>query len=141
MLAADIELLEYAAETLSLLAFDHRLMLITKGDLLDQETKIARSGLAQHFRHIEIVSDKSEQTYSGILSRHSVQPRDFLMVGNSLRSDILPVLEVGGSAVYVPQELTWAHETVEISPDVQPGFHQIKNLSELPELVARLEKR
>jgi putative hydrolase of the HAD superfamily len=140
MLVADIELLDYASETLAVLAEDHRLMLITKGDLLDQETKISRSGLAQHFQHIEIVSDKSSQTYRGILSRHSTLPRDFLMIGNSLRSDILPVLEIGGTAVYIPQELTWVHETAESLPTLQPGFHELKHLGELPALVLRLER-
>jgi putative hydrolase of the HAD superfamily len=139
MLLADIELLDYASETLAILAADHRLMLVTKGDLLDQETKISRSGLAQRFKYIEIVSDKSAQTYNAILSRHSTLPRDFLMVGNSLRSDILPVLEIGGSAVYVPQELTWVHETAETTPAEHPGFYQIQHLGELPGLVQRLE--
>ncbi len=140
MLAADIELLDHVAETLGLLSETHRLMLITKGDLMDQETKIARSGLEQHFQFIEIVSDNSIQTYRNILARHSTEPRDFLMVGNSLRSDILPVLEIGASAVYVPQELTWVHEAGE-TPTTQAGFHQIKHLGELPGLVERLESQ
>ncbi len=139
MLVADVELLDFVFETLAVLAADHRLMLITKGDLLDQETKISRSGLAQHFQHIEIVSDKSAQTYRAILTRHSMLPNDFLMVGNSLRSDILPVLEIGGNAVYIPQELTWVHETAETPPAMQPRFHQLRHLGELPDLVTQLE--
>ena len=110
MLAADVELLEHAKDTLVRLAEHHTLMLITKGDLRDQEGKISRSGVAQHFRYIEIVSDKSSGTYQGILRRYNTLPDNFLMVGNSLRSDILPVLELGAHAVYIPHELTWVHE-------------------------------
>ncbi|HTP02365.1 MAG TPA: HAD family hydrolase [Anaerolineales bacterium] len=139
MMGADIELLDHASETLAMLSPNHRLMLITKGDLLDQETKIGRSGLAQHFQHIEIVSDKSAATYRAILRRHSVSPQDFLMVGNSLRSDILPVLEIGGNAVYIPQELSWLHENAE-TPAAQPGFFQIKDLGELPMMIRRIEE-
>ena len=139
MLAADIELLDYASETLAALAVDHSLMLITKGDLLDQENKISRSGLAEHFRHVEIVSEKSAETYRAILARHKTVAKEFLMVGNSLRSDILPVLELGASAVYIPQGLTWAHEKAE-SPAEQSGFYQIEHLGLLPALVDRLER-
>ncbi|HTO99990.1 MAG TPA: hypothetical protein VMJ64_01350, partial [Anaerolineales bacterium] len=89
--------------------------------------------------HIEIVSDKSAATYRAILRRHSVSPQDFLMVGNSLRSDILPVLEIGGNAVYIPQELSWLHENAE-TPATQPGFFQIKDLGEIPGLIRRIEE-
>jgi putative hydrolase of the HAD superfamily len=141
MLAAEVELLEHVSETLEMLSPEHRLMLITKGDLLDQETKLARSGLAKYFANVEIVSDKSPETYRGILSRHSIAPRDFLMVGNSLRSDVLPVLGLGGSAVYVPQELTWAHESAEVPETSQSGFYQIEHLGQLPDLLRQLESR
>lgn len=141
MMTADVELLDHVAEALGLLAADHTLMLITKGDLRDQERKIARSGLAQHFRYVEIVSDKARDNYGAILHRLTIPPDDFLMVGNSLRSDILPVLELGGTAVYVPHELTWAHESGEVPPDSLPGFHHVEHLGELPALVWRLEAR
>ncbi len=140
MMVADVELLDHVEETLGVLATDHALMLITKGDLRDQERKIARSGLAQQFRYVEIVSDKARDNYNTLLERLSVVPADFLMVGNSLRSDILPVLELGGTAVYIPQELTWVHETAEVPPASQPGFQQIEHLGQLPALVARLEE-
>ncbi len=139
MLVADVELLDHVADTLAALAGDHTLMLITKGDLRDQETKLARSGLAQHFRHIEIVSDKSKLTYEAILHRYGVSPPDFLMVGNSLRSDILPVLELGGHAAYIPHSLTWVHESADLPPSTERGFHQLENVSQLPALIARLE--
>src|SRR5512140_180382 len=110
MLTADVELLEHTLAAIPALASNHALMVITKGDLRDQEGKMARSGLAKYFRQVEIVSDKSAATYRTILERHSIRPEHFLMVGNSLRSDILPVLELGGNAVYIAHELTWAHE-------------------------------
>ncbi len=106
MMVAEIDLIEQAPAAVAALAADHTLMLITKGDLHDQETKIARSGLAGHFRFVEIVSSKKVETYRSILARHNVAPSRFLMVGNSLPSDILPVLELGASAVYIPWEVT-----------------------------------
>jgi putative hydrolase of the HAD superfamily len=140
MLAADVELLEHVAETLALLAETHTLMLITKGDLRDQETKVARSGLAAYFRHVEIVSDKSRASYERLLQRHGIAPERFVMVGNSLRSDILPVLALGASAVYIPHQLTWAHEAAEAPPVGQPGFYELAHVGLLPDLLARLER-
>jgi putative hydrolase of the HAD superfamily len=141
MMVADVDLLDHVDEVLGLLAADHALMLITKGDLLDQERKLARSGLAEHFRYVEIVSDKAPENYRAILDRIAVPASDFLMVGNSLRSDILPVLELGGTAVYVPQELTWVHESAELPPSSEPGFHRLEHLGQLPALLTRLEEQ
>ncbi len=141
MMLAEIELIEHVPETIAALARSHTLMLITKGDLRDQETKIARSGLAEYFQLVEIVSDKSRETYRAILERQRVAPARFLMVGNSLRSDILPVLELGGIAVYVPHPLTWAHEKAETPPATQPGFHALDHIGQLPDLVTQLEGR
>lgn len=140
MLAADVELLEHVADTLESLTTTYTLMLITKGDLFDQETKIARSGLAQHFRSIEIVSDKRRQNYETLLRHHSIATERFLMVGNSLRSDILPVLALGASAVYIPHQLTWAHEAAEL-PTGQPRYYEIEHFGQLPDLLERLERR
>jgi putative hydrolase of the HAD superfamily len=140
MLAADVELLEHVAETLASLTTTYPLMLITKGDLFDQETKIARSGVAQHFRHIEIVSDKSRESYARLLQRHGIAPQRFLMVGNSLRSDILPVLGLGASAVYIPHQLTWAHEVAEL-PAGQAGYYEVEHLGLLPNLLEELERQ
>jgi putative hydrolase of the HAD superfamily len=139
MLCAEVELLEHAADTLAQLTERYRLMVITKGDLLDQEAKIARSGLAAYFTHVEIVSDKRPENYARLLARHGVDPERFLMIGNSLRSDILPVLAIGGSAVYVPHELTWAHEAAETPGAQQPNFYEVAHLGLLPALLDELE--
>ncbi len=140
MLAADVELIPRAEETLRVLADRYALMLVTKGDLHDQEAKIARSGLAPRFRHIEIVSDKSRESYDALLRRHGIAPERFVMVGNSLRSDILPVLALGARAVLVPYPLTWAHETASPPPEGEPGFYEIEHLGLLPGLLERLER-
>jgi len=139
MITADVHLLEHVARAVTELAAHHTLMLITKGDLRDQESKVARSGLAQSFGHIEIVSDKKSATYRSILERYGVPPADFLMVGNSIPSDIQPVLELGASAVYIPHELTWAYDAADAPPTGKPGFHQLESIGELPALVTRLE--
>jgi putative hydrolase of the HAD superfamily len=141
MLAADVELLEHAASTLASLAGSYALMLITKGDLRDQELKISRSGLADHFRHIEVVSDKSPASYSTLLRRYAIAPERFLMVGNSLRSDILPVLELGASAVYIPYLHTWAHEAADLPSAERQGFYELAHLGLLPALLAEQERR
>ncbi len=125
-----LELLPGVAEVLEAVAPQYRLMLITKGDLFDQEIKIARSGLAERFQDVEIVREKDPATYQRLLTKHQVAPERFLMVGNSLRSDILPVLEIGGHAVHVPYELTWAHEHAE--PPQHERFAQLPNLEALP---------
>ncbi len=117
MLAHPVELLDGVAEAVEALGEHHRLVLITKGDLIHQETKIARSGLADRFERVEIVSEKDPPTYRAVLDRMDVTPERFLMVGNSVRSDVLPVLELGGHAVHVPYEITWSHEVVEDHAD------------------------
>ena len=139
MLAAAVELLEHAADTIERLAGTHTLMLVTKGDLRDQEGKIQRSGLAPFFQHVEIVSDKSPECYGRLLQRYGIRPGCFLMVGNSVKSDILPVLEIGGHAVFVPYTLTWAHEAAE-APVGHPGYHELEHLGLLPALLERLER-
>jgi len=112
MLAAPVELLDHVAAVVPALADRAPLMLLTKGDLFDQESKLARSGLAEHFRHVEVVSDKTPATYQRLLAKYDLPPERFLMVGNSLRSDIIPPLTVGARAVYIPYAQTWAHEHV-----------------------------
>lgn len=120
MLAAPIELLDGVKETIEFLAGGCRLVLLTKGDLFDQESKLARSGLGPYFAAVEVVADKSPATYRTILARHDVSPDRFLMIGNSLRSDVLPVLEVGGAAVHVPYPTTWHHQ--EVPPEALIGL-------------------
>ncbi len=110
MLEHPVELLPGVAEVVEALSSRYRLILITKGDLFDQESKIARSGLAGHFDAVEIVSEKDPATYRRVLERHGVNPARFVMVGNSVRSDILPVLSINAHAVHVPYPITWAHE-------------------------------
>lgn len=135
MVSHPVELLEGVTETLTALKGSYRLVAITKGDLYNQEQKFAKSGIAAQFRHIEIVSEKNEGTYATIFSRYGIEPKRFLMVGNSLKSDILPVLALGGAGVYVPYHITWAAERVEKVPEASSELFQIKTLRELPEVV------
>jgi putative hydrolase of the HAD superfamily len=139
MLSAEVELLEHAAETVPSLAAARNLMLITKGDLQDQQRKIVRSGLAGYFQHVEIVSDKNQEVYTTLMKRYALQAERFLMVGNSLRSDILPVLALGGWAVYIPYPLTWAHESAELPEPGQSRFYQLEHLGLLPALLEQLD--
>jgi putative hydrolase of the HAD superfamily len=115
----------------------HRLMIITKGDLCDQETKIARSGVADLFDAVEIVSEKNEATYRDILDRHGVDPNQFVMVGNSIRSDILPVLALGAYAIHVPYTITWSLEQVDAEADLPPIL-KAGSIADVPDMIADL---
>ncbi|MBK5946082.1 HAD family hydrolase [Rhodobacter veldkampii DSM 11550] len=137
MLAHPIELLPHAAETVTALAGRYRLVLITKGDLLDQERKLAQSGLGDMFDAVEIVSDKQPQTYATIFARHGTGAAQAMMVGNSLRSDVVPMLAAGGWGVHVPHGLTWALEHDE-EPVGHARFASLPDLGDLPHLLARL---
>lgn len=132
MLAHPVELLADVAEVVPVLARDYRLLLITKGDLPHQERKIAASGLAAYFHAVEIVSEKDGAAYDRIRARHGLAWTEFAMVGNSLKSDILPVLRLGGAGVHIPYHLTWQHEHVEAAPHDQPRFRRIASVAELP---------
>ncbi|MEM7118248.1 MAG: HAD family hydrolase [Chloroflexota bacterium] len=112
LLARPVQLVDGVPHVLDSLDEDYALMVLTKGDLFDQESKLARSGLAKYFHHVEIVSEKRPDTYRDILNRYGVEPHEFVMIGNSLRSDILPVLEIGAYAIHVPFHSTWVHEQV-----------------------------
>ena len=140
MLDHPVELLPGAAATVARLARTHPLLLITKGDLRDQERKLAKSGLAPHFRHIEIVAEKDAATYARVLRRCDIPPAQFLMVGNSLKSDVLPALELGACAVLVPYPLLWKAESAAapVPAAAADRFFQLKSLAELPALVATL---
>ena len=131
MLKAPVSLLDGVRETVESLAGSYRLMLLTKGDLFDQESKLARSGLGEHFGAVEIVSEKDARTYATIMRRHAVEPSRFLMVGNSVKSDVLPVLEAGGTAIHIPYVLTWAHERVTTEPE--GNFTRLDRITELPD--------
>jgi putative hydrolase of the HAD superfamily len=141
MLEAEVRLLDGVAEAVAALAQRFPLMIITKGDLYDQETKIARSGLGPYFRHVEIVSDKTEASYAAVLKRYQVAPERFLMVGNSLRSDILPVVRLGGQAVHIPYALTWAHEMVTETQAGENSFLTVEHIGLLAPLVEVLAQR
>lgn len=135
MLAHPIDLIDDVAEVIPALAERYRLVLITKGDLFHQESKVARSGLAAHFDRVEIITEKDPATYRAILSRAGIEPEAFLMVGNSVKSDILPVLAVGGQAVHIPYHVTWDLERAEPPRHTVRGFWELNRLAELAEAV------
>ena len=137
MLANPIVLLPHVQEVIEDLSRKYRLLLITKGDLIDQETKIARSGLAEYFTGVEIVSDKNTETYEKILSRHEIIASRFIMIGNSMRSDIVPIVQIGGHAVHIPYFSTWEHE--QKHPYIDPkNFKQLKHIGLLPGLIEEM---
>ncbi|SDF07948.1 HAD family hydrolase [Limimaricola pyoseonensis] len=137
MLAHPIELLPGVEKAVSALTGEARLVLITKGDLLDQERKLAQSGLGDHFDAVEIVSDKTAPVYSAIFARHGFAPERTLMIGNSLKSDVIPVIEAGGWGVHLPHETTWALEEAE-APRGHPRFRRLSAMADLPALVEEL---
>jgi putative hydrolase of the HAD superfamily len=138
MLAGPTRLLDGVAEAVEALAQEYTIILVTKGDLLDQETKLARSGIGGLFKGIEIVSEKNAQVYRRVMTRYGVRPERFVMVGNSLRSDILPVVEAGAHAVYVPYEMSWIHERVPAEALAGARYYEIPHIRELPPLLKDL---
>jgi putative hydrolase of the HAD superfamily len=138
MAAHPIEILPDVRETLEEVAGRYRILLITKGDLLDQEQKLARSGLGEMFQAVEIVSDKSPATYQRIFARHGDGPERSMMVGNSLKSDIVPAIEVGSWGVFIPHPLTWALEHVE-APTHARRFRRIERIGELTGVLSEIE--
>jgi len=138
MLAHPVETLPGVRETLEQLAASHRLVLITKGDLFDQERKLAASGLGELFDAVEIVSDKKADTYRRIFARHGDGPERAMMIGNSLKSDVVPAIEAGGWGVYVPHELTWVLEHVD-APVGQPKFREVSVIQDVLPLVRAID--
>ena len=134
LLDRPIELLPNVEFVLQELSSNYRLVVATKGDLLDQERKLRKSGLSKYFHHIEIMSDKKPSDYQKLIQHLDVDPSQFLMIGNSLKSDILPVLDLGGHAVHIPFHTTWAHEMVS-HPVEHPNLRTIEDLSELLSLL------
>jgi len=132
LIDSPIELLDGVPDILSKLSRSYTLILATKGDLLDQERKLQKSRLESCFHHIEIMSDKQESNYQKLLSHLNTDPSHFLMVGNSLKSDILPILNIGGQAIYVPYHTTWLHEQLDEKALEDRHFHEITTLTELP---------
>src|SRR5216684_1074118 len=133
MLTEEIELFPGARDVVTSLAASYQLMLITKGDLLHQTSKLERSGLRESFRFVEVVSHKTAAVYSAILSRQGVGADRFLMIGNSLKSDVIPVAEIGGWAVHVPASLTWWHEHADMPAHLQHRAFELTSLDRLPE--------
>jgi putative hydrolase of the HAD superfamily len=140
MLQEPTELLEGVTEALREVSRRYDLMLITKGDLFDQESKLARSGLAELFSGVEILSDKTVDSYRAVISRRGIAPDEFVMVGNSLRSDILPVVQMGGRAVYIPYHLTWQHEHVDEGSLPSGGWHRLERIGGLAALLASFDR-
>ena len=130
LLTKPIELIEGVEEVLMQLKSKYRLVVATKGDLLDQERKLKNSGIEHYFHHIEIMSDKQEKDYRKLIKHLDIKPHEFLMIGNSLKSDVLPVLAIGGHACHIPYHTTWAHEQVEHTIE-HPDFKELTGIREL----------
>ncbi len=137
MLQHPVELLDGVAETVARLVEDYRVMVITKGDLFHQESKLARAGFVDDLWEVEIVAEKDEATYRRIFNRYGIDPSTFVMVGNSVRSDILPVLALGGQAVHIEYELTWEMEHAEADKTAE-GYWELDTIRDLPDLLAKL---
>ncbi|MBJ6369421.1 HAD family hydrolase [Snuella sedimenti] len=135
MLNKPVELLDGVEDVLHHLSKKYRLILATKGDLLDQERKLERSGLTDYFHHIEVLSDKQEINYSRLLNHLDINPSEFLMVGNSLKSDILPLVNIKAHAIHVPFHTTWAHEQVSEKETNGKVYRTISSLRELKRLL------
>ncbi|MCH9661854.1 MAG: HAD family hydrolase [Bacteroidetes bacterium] len=134
MLEAPVELIDGIEGTLEYLSSKYRLVMATKGDLLDQERKLIKSGLEPYFHHIEIVSDKQPRHYQKLVNHLDILSGEFLMVGNSVKSDILPVLDIGGHAFHVPFHTTWIHERVK-EPVTHPNFRLLTRASEMLDIL------
>ena len=135
MINKPVELLDGVEEVLKTLSKDYKLILATKGDLLDQERKLDKSGLNQYFHHIEVLSDKKEANYSSLLNHLDISPSEFLMVGNSLKSDILPLINIRAQAIHVPFHTTWAHELVNEKETNGKEYKTLNNLRDLLKLL------
>ncbi len=136
LLNKPIELLDGVIETLQYLSTkDYKLIVATKGDLLDQERKLKNSNLEKYFHHIEVMTDKKTENYLSLIKHLDIKPQEFLMIGNSLRSDILPVLEIGGQAIHIPFHTTWVHEEVEENDLRKFNFTRIESISALANII------
>ena len=134
LLQRPIELLDGVEETLKSLHGNYKLVVATKGDLKDQRRKLHDSGLGAYFHHIEVMSDKQEKDYSDLLNRLEIKPKEFFMIGNSLKSDVLPVLGIGGYAVHVPYHTTWEHEKINHIVN-HPIFRTVEKISDVLEIL------
>ena len=132
LLEKPIELLDGVEDTLESLKNDYKLVVATKGDLLDQRRKLHNSGLGKYFHHIEVMSDKQEVDYSDLVKRLDIHPSAFLMIGNSLKSDVLPVLGIGGHAIHIPFHTTWEHERI----DYKVEHANFKNFEKITDVLS-----
>ena len=123
-------MLDGVEDTLAALYGKYKLVVATKGDLKDQQSKLHRSGLGPYFHHIEVMSDKQELDYEKLIQRLDIQASEFFMIGNSLKSDVLPVLGIGGHAVHIPFHTTWAHEKIDHKVEHE-NFRALKNITEV----------
>jgi len=135
MINKPIELLDGVEEALKALSKDYRLIVATKGDLLDQERKLDKSGLLQYFHHIEVLSEKKEANYEKLLNHLDIDPSNFLMIGNSLKSDILPLVNIGAKAIHIPFHTTWEHEKVSDKKANGEGYKTVERLTDIIELL------
>jgi putative hydrolase of the HAD superfamily len=135
MVAAPVEVLDGVQNTIEALSKTYPLMVITKGDLFEQETKVARSRLGHFFKHIEVVSEKIPASYQAVFKKYEIDSKRFMMVGNSLKSDVLPVLECGAHAVHVAYPTTWAHEQVDSKVLESIHFPKLDRIDQLPDLI------
>ena len=140
MLMEPTELLDGVEETLRDLGGRYDLLLITKGDLFDQESKLARSGLGELFLGVEILSEKNVETYRAVFTRRGIKPEDFVMVGNSLRSDVVPVVGLGARAVHIPYEVTWHHEHVPEDELPASGWSRVATIADLSGVLGSLDR-
>ena len=134
LLQRPIELLDGVEETLKSLHGNYKLVVATKGDLKDQRRKLHDSGLGAYFHHIEVMSDKQEKDYTDLLNRLEIKPKEFFMIGNSLKSDVLPVLGIGGYAAHVPYHTTWEHEKINHKVE-HPNFRTLEKISDVLEIL------
>jgi putative hydrolase of the HAD superfamily len=137
MLAKPVDLIPGVEEVLKELNGEYRIVMATKGDLVDQERKLKKSGLEPHFHHIEIMSDKQVADYAKLIRHLDVAPEEFVMLGNSLKSDILPVLELGGHGIHIPFHITWLHEQIEHEINHE-RFYQAERIGEVAELIRKI---
>ena len=137
MLAHPVETLPGVDEAIAELSEKYRLVLITKGDLLDQERKLAASGLGERFSAVEIVSEKDRATYQRVFARHGTGPAEAVMAGNSMKSDVLPAIAAGAWGVHIPYHVTWAHELAD-APENEPRYVSLARIGELPDWIAAI---
>jgi putative hydrolase of the HAD superfamily len=138
MIAKPVELIEGVEAVLKELNGDYRMVMATKGDLVDQERKLKKSGLEKHFHHIEIMSDKQVADFSKLIRHLDVAPAEFMMIGNSLKSDILPVLQLGGHAIHIPYHITWEHEQIDHEIHHE-RFYQALSIREVADLIRKID--